>query len=81
VATALAIGTPDQLSAHLVELAARARAGLTPVENEASPDLIEAAGYWSENAVEFLRARGVGIDDVSPWAIVAMIFSAGLVYE
>lgn len=81
VAAALAVKSPEELSAFLVDLAERARAGLTPVENESSPDFVEAAGYWSENVIEFLRARNVDVDDVSPWSIVAMTFAAGLVYE
>jgi len=81
VAAALAVGSREELVAFLLDLAQRARAGRTPVENETSPDMIEAAAYWTEGMEEFLLARGETLSGLSAWSIVAMIFSAGLVYE
>jgi hypothetical protein len=51
------------------------------VENETSPDLIEAAAAWTEGIEDFMETRGYDMTRLSPWAIVALIFSAGLVYE
>jgi hypothetical protein len=81
VADALAVGSKEELTDFLVSLAQRARAGQTPVENETSPDMIEAAAYWTEGIEDFLLARGMNLQELSAWSIVAMIFSAGLVYE
>jgi hypothetical protein len=81
VAAALAVGSREELVAYLVDLAQRARAGRTPVENVTSVDMIEAAAYWTEGMEEFLLARGQTLSGLSTWSIVAMTFSAGLVYE
>ena len=81
VAAALAVGSREELATFLVDLAQRARSGQTPIENETSPDMIEAAAYWTEGMDDFLRVRGEDVSSLSPWSIVALIFSAGLVYE
>jgi hypothetical protein len=81
VTTAAAISSREELVEYLVNLAERARAGNTPVENETSPDLIEAAAAWTEGIEDFMETRGYDMTRLSPWAIVALIFSAGLVYE
>jgi hypothetical protein len=81
VAAALAVGSREELASFLLDLAQRARSGQTPVENESSWDMIEAAAYWSEGMEDFLRARSEDVDRLSPWPVVALVFSAGLVYE
>lgn len=81
VAAALAVRSQEELVAFLIDLAQRARSGQTPVENETSPEMIEAAAYWTEGMGDFLRVRGEDVSSLSPWSIVALIFSAGLVYE
>jgi hypothetical protein len=57
--------------AFLVDLAQRARTGGTRVENPSSVAMIEASG----------SARGRDIANLTPWAAVAMVYSAGLAYE
>jgi hypothetical protein len=78
---AWAVDSPARLAEYLADLAARARQGKAPVENESSLSMIEAAGAWVEDIDSFLSSRGKDIAELSPWAAVAMIFSAGLVYE
>jgi hypothetical protein len=79
--TAAEIGSRAELVAYLTNLAENARAGNTPMENKSSPDLVEAAAAWTEGIEDFMETRGYDIARLSPWAIVAVIFAAGLVYE
>jgi len=81
VAETWSIDSPARLSEYLMRLSEQARDGMIPVENRSSVDLIEAAGDWVEGIEGFLAARGKDIADLSPWAAVAMAFSAGLIYE
>lgn len=79
---ALNVRSRAELVRHLGALAAKARAGLIPVENPATADFIEASGAWLEGLDAFLRHHtGEGEPDSPSWSIIAMIFSAGLVYE
>jgi hypothetical protein len=81
VEVALAVDSAESLSAFLLDLAERARNGSSPVENETSLRMIEASAYWVEGMEEFLLARGRALSGISPWAMIAMIYSAGLIYE
>ena len=81
VDTAWEVDSPAKLAEFLVDLAERARTGKTRVENPSSVAMIEASGAWVEDIGDFLAARGLDIVGLSPWAAVAMVYSAGLVYE
>ncbi|WP_460707979.1 DUF7660 family protein [Myceligenerans halotolerans] len=82
VDAALAVGSRKDLVVYLADLAQKARQGEAPVENLSTPDFIEASGAWLEGLDSFLRRNaGRGEEEVSTWAIVAMIYSGGLVYE
>lgn len=79
---ASAVGTRDDLVAYLADLAEKSRTGTVPVENPSTPDFIEASAAWLEGLDAFLRHHfGEGAPESPSWAIIAMIFSAGLVYE
>lgn len=55
---------------------------MVPVENPGIADFIEASGPWLEGMDAVLRHHtGEGEPDSPTWSIIAMIFSAGLVYE
>jgi len=75
------VDSPSKLAEFLVDLAERARDGKTRVENPSSVAMIEASGAWVEGIEGFLAARGRDVTKLSPWAAVAMVYSAGLVYE
>jgi hypothetical protein len=81
VAVAMSIASRQDLVEYLTSLSARARAGEARVENPLSVDLIEAGAYWAEGIDEFVSKRGACVEDLSGWALVAMVISAGLVYE
>jgi coproporphyrinogen III oxidase-like Fe-S oxidoreductase len=81
VAAAMAVDSPAALSAYLLDLARRVRSGKSPIENDATLPMVEASAYWVENIEEFLVSRGLRVSDLSPWAAVAMVYSAGLIYE
>jgi hypothetical protein len=79
---ALAVRSRDDLVAYLNTLAGDARAGRVPVENITSPDFIEASAAWLAGLDQFLRSQRVEVVSGEPsWLTIAMIFSAGLVYE
>jgi len=75
------VDSPAKLADFLVDLAQRARTGRTRVENPSSVAMIEASGAWVEDIDDFISARGRDIANLTPWAAVAMVYSAGLVYE
>lgn len=75
------VDSPSKLAEFLADLAERARTGETRVENPSSVAMIEASGAWVEDIEGFLSARGRDVAALSPWAAVAMVYSAGLVYE
>ncbi|HEV2377015.1 MAG TPA: hypothetical protein VGS19_33240 [Streptosporangiaceae bacterium] len=79
--TAWEVDSPSKLAVFLADLAERARNGKTPVENPSSVEMIEASGAWVEGIERFLSARGYDAANLSPWAAVAMVYSAGLIYE
>jgi hypothetical protein len=81
VSVAWEVDSPSKLAEFLVDLAERARNGETRVENPSSVAMIEASGAWVEHIESFLTARGRNVAELSPWAAVAMVYSAGLVYE
>jgi hypothetical protein len=81
VEAAIAVDSPASLSQFLLDLAARVRNGQSPIENESTLPMVEASAYWVENIEEFLLSRGRRISEISPWAAVAMVYSAGLIYE
>jgi hypothetical protein len=78
----LDVRSRTELVRYLSSLAEKARAGTIPVENPDTADFIEASGAWLEGLDAFLRHHtGEGEPDFPSWSIIAMIFSAGLVYE
>jgi hypothetical protein len=81
VDVAWGVDSPGRLSDFLLDLADRARRGESPVENDSSLAMIEAAGSWVESIDAFLANHGKSVAELSPWAAVAMVFAAGLVYE
>ena len=78
---AQAVASRADLVAYLVDLSSRVRDGRTSVENASVPDFIEAAAYWSQGMDGFFLNRGEEVPDAPSWAMIAMIFSAALVYE
>jgi hypothetical protein len=79
---AMNVRSRAELVIYLSSLAEKARAGTIPVENPNTADFIEASGAWLEGLDSFLRRHtGEGEPDSPSWSIIAMIFSAGLVYE
>jgi hypothetical protein len=79
---ALAVGSRQELVAYLFDLAESCRDGRIQVENTDTSTFIDASGRWLETLEEFLRQHtGAGAPESPSWAIIAMIFSAGLVYE
>ena len=81
IEAAIAVDSPAALSGFLLDLAMRVRSGQSPIENESTLPMIEASAYWVENIEEFLISRDRRISDISPWVVVAMVYSAGLIYE
>lgn len=82
IEAALAVRTREDLIAYLEDLAEGSRSGGIPVENTNTSDFVEASAAWLEGLDPFLRHHtGEGVPDSPSWAIIAMIFSAGLVYE
>ena len=75
------VDSPAKLAQFLDDLANRARNGETRVENASSVEMIESSGAWVKGIERFLTTRGRNVTDLSPWAAVAMVYSAGLVYE
>jgi hypothetical protein len=75
------VTSPADLAEFLMELAERGRHGEIRVENTLSLEMIEASGAWVEGIESFLAARHRDIAGLSPWAAVAMVYSAGLIYE
>lgn len=75
------VDSPAKLAQFLSDLAKRARNGETRVENASSVEMIEASGAWVKVIDSFLTTRGRDVANLSPWAAVAMVYSAGLVYE
>jgi hypothetical protein len=78
---AQAVASRADLVRYLAGLAARVRDGRVAVENESASELIEAAGHWVQAMDGFFSKRGEGVPDTPSWSLVAMIFSAALVYE
>jgi hypothetical protein len=76
-----AVNSPSRLAEFLIDLAERARNGTIRIENSSSVAMIEASGAWVEGIESFLLSRGKDITELSPWAAVAMVYSAGLIYE
>jgi hypothetical protein len=82
IEAALAVTSREQLVAYLTDLAEDCRRERIPVENPDTPGFIEASAAWLEGLDAFLRRQtGAGAPESPTWAIIAMIFSAGLVYE
>jgi hypothetical protein len=82
IEAALAVSSREELVAYLEGLAENSRAGIMPVENPNTSDFIDASAAWLEGLDPFLREHtGEGAPASPSWAIVAMVFSAGLVYE
>lgn len=75
------VNSPSKLAEFLADLADRARNGGIRVENSSSVAMIEASGAWVDGIEGFLAARGRNVAELSPWAAVAMVYSAGLIYE
>ena len=79
---ALSVGSREELIAYLADLAESCRAGRIRVENPDTSDFIDASARWLESLDTFLRQHtGVDAPESPSWAIIAMVFSAGLVYE
>jgi hypothetical protein len=79
---ALAVSSHEELVEYLADLAEKARQGAVPVENPSTPDFIEASSAWLEGLDAFLRHHTGEVASEAPkWSTIAMIFSAGLVYE
>ncbi|WP_212909920.1 hypothetical protein [Streptomyces sp. TS71-3] len=79
---ALAVSSLEELVAYLADLSEKARRGVVPVENPNTPDFIEASSAWLEGIDAFLRHHtGEAVPQVPKWSTIALIFSAGLVYE
>jgi hypothetical protein len=78
----LAVKSREDLVRYLFDLADEARRETEAVENPQTPDFIEASGAWLEGLDAFLRRHtGEAAPEAPTWSIIAMIFSAGLVYE
>ncbi len=78
---AQAVTSRADLVQYLIGLADRVRDGRMPVENSSSLEFIEAAGYWIQALDGFFSNRGEDVPDAPSWELIAMIFSAALVYE
>lgn len=78
---AQAVTSRADLVRYLADLAARVGDGRVAVENESAPEFIDAAGHWVQAMDGFFSNRGEGVPDTPSWSLVAMIFSAALVYE
>lgn len=78
----LAVKSRQDLIAYLARLSTQVRQGSMQVENVLTHDFLEAASAWLRDSPGFFKnnAEGINPDDLT-WAIVAAIFSAGLVYE
>ncbi|MET7463115.1 hypothetical protein [Nonomuraea sp. NPDC005501] len=82
IEAAMAVTTREELVAYLANLAEKSREGEIPVENVQTCDFIEASSAWLEGLDTFLlRHTGQSAPSSPSWATIAMIFSAGLVYE
>ena len=82
IEAALAVTSREELIGYLANLAERARRGVIPVENPSTPDFIEASSAWLEGLDSFLRHHtGEAAPEAPSWSTIAMVFSAGLVYE
>jgi hypothetical protein len=75
------VRTREDLTAFLNVLAARIRSGDVAVANSSAADLIDGAAGWIEDLDGYFLNRGEEPPVEPSWAIIAMIFSAGLVYE
>lgn len=71
----------EELSAFLIDLAERVRERTFPATNTEAPDLIASAGYWVRAMDAFFANRGEQMPEAPDWSMIAMIFSAALVYE
>jgi len=78
---AQAVSSQDDLVRYLTDLAARVREGRATVENDSAPEFIEAAAHWTQAMDGFFSNRREQVPNTPSWSLVAMIFSAALVYE
>lgn len=78
---AQAVASREDLVAYLIDLSSRVGTGRLPVENVYTSEFIEAAAYWIREMEGFFSNQGVQVPNVPSWALIAMIFSAALVYE
>ncbi|MEU6964999.1 DUF7660 family protein [Streptomyces chrestomyceticus] len=82
IEAALAVKSQEGLVEFLADLAESARLDRVPVENPQTSEFIEASSAWLEGLDGFMRQHtGEGAPESPTWATVALIFSAGLVYE
>lgn len=78
---AQAVASRADLVAYLIDLSSRVRDGRAAVENGSAAEFIEAAAYWTRGMDGFFSNRGEEVPETPSWAMIAMIFSAALVYE
>jgi hypothetical protein len=76
-----AIRSREDLAEFLVRLSTKVREGTFPMENTASPDLVNAAGRWVRAMDGFFMNRGEEVPEVPDWAMIAAVFCAALMYE
>jgi len=70
-----------KLILYLNELVTEVRNKSISVENPSTEDFIEAAGAWLEGAERFLEKLGEDPPIKPTWSLIAMVFTAGLIYE
>jgi len=75
------VRTRDDLEGYLAELSEKVRLGKITVENATSVELLEAACAWIADMDGYFLNRGEPVPHDPSWALIAMIVSAGLIYE
>lgn len=75
------VHTRQELADFLSTLAARVEGGRQLVENGDAASILEAASAWISDMDGYFENLGKEVPDEPNWSLVAMIFSASLVYE
>ncbi len=75
------VRTRQDLVEYLESLGRRVKEGRVPVENDTAAALILGVSGWISDMDGYFRNQGQEPPDIPDWNLIAVVFTAGLVYE